>query len=237
MSTKARARARSRQARRDSLPVFGIAIGVVVAIGILAVVVVATGGGDDGEPAADDRPQFRPVEVTGDAIPPYPVDGSTDPALGAPAPELSGRDFDGRQVEVRADGRPKALVFLAHWCPHCQAEAPRLADYLAQTGLPRAVDLVVVPTGTDSRRDNFPPSAWLAREDLAGLPTIVDGEDQAAARAFGLSVYPFLVLLDADHRVAGRVSGEHIDFEGLFRALAAGEPLPLPGDGATSPAG
>ena len=53
-------------------------------------------------------------------------------------------------------------MFLAHWCPHCQAEVPRIVT-LAKAGAFDGLDVASVATGTSSQYPNYPPSAWLAR--------------------------------------------------------------------------
>ena len=53
-------------------------------------------------------------------------------------------------------------MFLAHWCPHCQAEMPRLVA-LAKAGKLDGVDVTGVATGTNPGYPNYPPSAWLKK--------------------------------------------------------------------------
>jgi cytochrome c biogenesis protein CcmG/thiol:disulfide interchange protein DsbE len=144
-------------------------------------------------------------------------------------------DFDGRTIEVGGPtGAPYALVFLAHWCPHCQAEVPRLVD-ASQNGRIAGVEVIGVTTGTTDAQPNYPPSAWLAREDWP-FPVLVDDGGGSAAKAYGLGGYPFMVFVDANGTVVGRHSGEmsESDLAAVFTALAAGRPLPLPGSGASS---
>jgi thiol-disulfide isomerase/thioredoxin len=63
------------------------------------------------------------------------------------------------------------VVFVAHWCPHCQAEVPRIVA-LAKAGKV-SVPIVGVATGTDASAPNYPPSAWLQREGWP-YPVLVD---------------------------------------------------------------
>jgi thiol-disulfide isomerase/thioredoxin len=115
------------------------------------------------------------------------------------------------------------IAFLAHWCPHCNAEAPRLAAYLADDGLPADVNLTIVPTGSSPEGEHWPPSEWVKDMDLADVETLLDDRDQTVAAAYGLSAYPFIVMLDAEGRVVARTSGEHADgfFAESFAQLAA----------------
>jgi thiol-disulfide isomerase/thioredoxin len=99
------------------------------------------------------------------------------------------------------------------WCPHCQAELPNLVA-LDENGALDELDAVVVLTGTTDTRPNYPPAAWLEREGWTGR-VLVDDEDQPAAAAFGLTSYPYLVLVDADGEVIARSAGE-LGMEGLL---------------------
>ena len=101
------------------------------------------------------------------------------------------------------------LVFLAHWCPHCQVELPLLVS-MAEAGAFDGVRTVAVLTGTNPDAPNFPPVPWLDREGWSG-EVARDDPQASAANAYGLSSYPFLVMLDADGTVVGRVSGEQPD--------------------------
>ena len=97
------------------------------------------------------------------ALPTF-TDAATDQAIGRPIPEVSGTDFDGTSVRIAADGRSKILLFLAHWCPHCQREVPVVQTWLGAGRLPAAVDLISIATAIDQNLPNHPPDAWLARE-------------------------------------------------------------------------
>ncbi|NCZ56650.1 MAG: hypothetical protein EBY86_08450 [Acidimicrobiia bacterium] len=60
-------------------------------------------------------------------------------------------------------GTPMLLVFLAHWCPHCQAEVPVLVKWNQSMLVPDNLDVIAVATGTDETAPNYPPSvcqAW-----------------------------------------------------------------------------
>jgi thiol-disulfide isomerase/thioredoxin len=177
-------------------------MGVIVLAGVVAVVA----GRDRGDDVPAGVSQTRPVEVTGDPLPPFESAGG-DPARGMAAPEVRGARFDGRPLSIVADGRPKVLVFLAHWCPHCQREVPVLAAWMARNGLPRDVDVYGIATATSPDRPNYPPSAWLERERF-DAPTLADDAAGSAGRAFGLSGFPFFVVVDRDNRVVTRASGE-----------------------------
>jgi thiol-disulfide isomerase/thioredoxin len=202
-----------------------IAFAFVVAIAIG----VASSGSNGDDPPLDD--ETRPVEVAGTPLVQYtgqPV--ADDPAVGRTAPTVAGSDFDGERVEIAQNGRPKAIAFVAHWCPHCRAEVPRLASWLGDNELPPNLDLVIVSTATDPSRPNFPPSTWLRDAGLSSVPTLVDSAQSGAFLAFGAGGFPFWVYLDARGNVVARTSGEYPDdsdaYTAIFDAVANGEPFP-----------
>jgi cytochrome c biogenesis protein CcmG, thiol:disulfide interchange protein DsbE len=144
--------------------------------------------------------------------------------------------FDGSGVTIAPNGKPQAIVFVAHWCPHCQAEVPRLVA-LAKQGVFDGVDVTAVATGTNPGYPNYPPSAWLQREKWP-FAAMADSPQFAAATAFGLNAYPYFVLVGADGKVAGRATGEvtDADVKANVKALKDGKPLPLLSSGASSSA-
>jgi cytochrome c biogenesis protein CcmG, thiol:disulfide interchange protein DsbE len=110
-------------------------------------------------------------------------------------------------VAVRLDGKPKIMLFVAHWCPHCQVEIPRLAGWLPDHPLPGDVEVVTVSTGVEANRPNYPPSTWLEREGWT-YPTLADSATGDAAKAYGLSAFPYFVAVDKGGRVVARDTGE-----------------------------
>lgn len=151
------------------------------------------------------------VEITGDPLIPMPgsgvlADPATDAAVGVIAPTLVGTDFSGNTVSIEPDGRPKAIYFLAHWCPACQEEVPSVVDLLESGALPENVDVYGISTSVDQTRGNFPPNNWLAREGWT--PEIMrDTAGSEALIAYGAGPFPFVVYLDGDNRVLARSSG------------------------------
>jgi cytochrome c biogenesis protein CcmG/thiol:disulfide interchange protein DsbE len=196
--------------------------------GVIAVVASRGGDGPSATTSTNskttgsttDTAEIRPVRVSGTPLPRYGDD--PDPAVGKVIPEIHGAGFDATAVDIVADGRPKLIVFVAHWCPHCQREVPRLSDYLEAHPIPASMDMVTVATGTSPDRPNYPPSAWLEREGWPG-PVMADSDRSTAADALGLSAYPFFVAVDASGEVVARTSGElqTADFRHLL-ALATG---------------
>jgi thiol-disulfide isomerase/thioredoxin len=182
-----------------------IGAGIAVLIGIAAVVAIGSSGGDDS--SADGLQQFGEITVNGDALAPY-SEGADDSAIGMMAPEVIGEGFTGNPVTTKTD-TPQMIVFLAHWCPHCQREVPLLVQWERDGGIPAGLEVMAVATATNPTNPNFPPSEWLTREEFPALwPVMVDDGANTAGNAFGVSGYPFFVLTDAEGKVVFRGSGE-----------------------------
>jgi cytochrome c biogenesis protein CcmG, thiol:disulfide interchange protein DsbE len=180
---------------------------------------------------ASDRPEARvsvdelagePVMV-GEDLPRFEGDPASDPTLGTRPPVVTGAGFDGGEVIIGESGRPQLLMFLASWCPACQAELPEVVEWLEQGNLPDEVELIAIATGLDSSRDNWPPDEWFDREGYDG-PVLVDDADGTVAQAYGLNATPYWVVLDGDGEVVFRIAGM-IDMQqltALANAVASG---------------
>ena len=191
------------------------AVGALVVIVVIGLVVALMGGDDGDEGGADDDPaatidpdeaDFGPVDVAGDPLPGFDVQAVTDAAIGLGSPVLTATTPSGSEIVVGAGGEPTLVVFLAHWCPHCQAELPVLVD-MAGDGAFDGIRTVAVLTGTNPDAPNYPPVLWLEREGWTG-EVALDDENATAGAAYGLTSYPYLVMLDEDGRVTGRLAGE-----------------------------
>jgi thiol-disulfide isomerase/thioredoxin len=201
-------------------------LAVVVASAIV-VAVLAGGGGND---AKATNFETGSVEVTGTPLPSYDSTQNPDPAVGEKIPTLQGTSvFDGEPVTIgpdSGDGKPQAIAFVAHWCPHCQREVPLLVS-LAKQGVFDGVHVTAVATGTNAAADNYPPSSWLKNVDWP-FSVMADSKTGTAAQAFGLSAYPYFVLVNPDGTVAARGTGElpASQIEADIDALKAGKPIP-----------
>jgi len=158
-------------------------------------------------------PAVGPMEITGDILALYePGEIPDDPVLGMDAPTALGVGFDGEPVRVDAvkDG-PTMIVFLAHWCPHCNDEVPMINEMQADGRLPADLNVIGIATASDPTSPNFPPGEWLDDKDWV-YPAMPDGVDTErsvwlAQEAYGIRGYPFTVLVDDDGTVAARWSG------------------------------
>jgi thiol-disulfide isomerase/thioredoxin len=182
-------------------------VGAGIAVFVAVAFVVALNQTEDADTsAADVLTEIQQVTSTGTALPTF-VAETPDTAIGMTAPGIDGRGFTGNRVST-GPGAPTLAVFLAHWCQHCQYEVPQLVNWGASSGFPANLDVVAVTTSTDPTAPNYPPSRWLAVEKWPPLwPVLADDNDGSAAKAFGLSGFPFLVLTDADGKVLWRHSG------------------------------
>jgi len=208
-----------------------VVIGVVLLGGIALAVAFTQDAGDDNKviTAAGEEVEalvFGEPTVLGEALPRSP-DAGPDPALGLDAPGLAGQAFNGERLVIPEGDGARIVMFLAHWCPHCQAEVPRIVDWLEASGLPEGVDLYAVATGTDETAPNYPPAAWLAREGWP-VATLVDDPDGTAASAFGLSGFPYFVAVGPDGTVVQRTSGQLTEAQlvALVDAARAGAGAP-----------
>ena len=155
--------------------------------------------------------EIRPVTVEGSALPPLPQSGD-DPAVGLTAPVLTGESFDGSAVTTASEGGPVMVVVVAHWCPHCNNEIPRLLELEDAGRFPDDLAIVALSTAVSPDRPNFPPSEWIVDTGWP-WPVMADGYDFTnqtfvGASALGVSGFPFIVVVGADGTVHGRWSGE-----------------------------
>jgi cytochrome c biogenesis protein CcmG/thiol:disulfide interchange protein DsbE len=226
MANRQRAEARRKAAAKASRKEGGakktwmwVTIAVVVVAAVVAIV-VATGGKDSNTPAADGStpttvqsviPDSQPATVTGTALPDYQTTGA-DAAIGKVAPTVEGLNFAGQKVSLNPSGGPYMVVFLAHWCPHCNAEVPRLLNWKHSGAVPAGLNVVGVATAVSKSSVNYPPSTWFSNKGWE-WPVMVDtsqgdGAAGKVAQAFGATGWPYLVLVGKDGKVKMRTSGE-----------------------------
>lgn len=198
---------------------------VVVLLGVVAVLAARSSSSDDEGGATDATgtaigSQNQDVAVEGDPLP--AATETEDPAVGQTIPAVVGADFSGEPVAIGPDDGAQVIAFVAHWCPHCQAEVPRIVDHLQDSPLPDDVRLVMVSTAVQPSAENYPPQEWLAAEDWDG-EVLADSADSRAAAAFGIGGFPYFVVTDASGEVVARTSGEiTMDQFDQLVALAAG---------------
>jgi cytochrome c biogenesis protein CcmG/thiol:disulfide interchange protein DsbE len=209
---------KKRQQRDTGRAVWIVGAVIAVVIGVAAIVAISQTGGNN-DSAASGVQQYSEITVEGEKLPSY-GEGDTDAAVGMTAPIVTGQGFTGNTVTTEPIG-PTMLVFLAHWCPHCQREVPLLVQWAASGTMPEGLDVIGVATATSPTNPNFPPSEWLTREKFPPLwPVLADDAKNTAGNAFGVTGYPFFVLMDETGKVVQRISGE-ISMDELNQVIEA----------------
>jgi cytochrome c biogenesis protein CcmG, thiol:disulfide interchange protein DsbE len=196
--------------------VLAIVVAVVGLAALIAVVVTRDDDDDDtastvpppatGASAGTVDPAAASVTVEGEPL--APLEGGDDPAVGLPAPTLRGTDYSGADVDIApGTGGPMVIVFLAHWCPHCNDEIPVLLEWRDSGEIPAELQVFGVSTAVSDERPNYPPGEWL-RDKGWEWPVLADDAQLTAANTYGLTAFPFFVVVDADGNVTARGSGE-----------------------------
>ena len=133
---------------------------LLVLWGVLAIATAACGG-SAGSRQVKPSPTASSVAVSGEALAGYPGNDAEDPEVdGGFAPVLKGKDFAGRVVrigfEMGANGKKKAVLFVAHWCHDCSSQVRSLAAWLEAHSLPANAAVYIVATGNDPKKVNYP---------------------------------------------------------------------------------
>jgi thiol-disulfide isomerase/thioredoxin len=122
-----------------------------------------------------------------------------------PLPAFSGETFDGTTLDLASlRGQPLVLNFWSSWCGPCRQEQEGLE--LASKELARRGARVV---GVNIRDDRGAADSYL-EEFKVGYPSLFDRPAVLAARLGALGPQlgpPSTLVVDADGRVAARVSG------------------------------
>jgi thiol-disulfide isomerase/thioredoxin len=181
--------------------VLGI-IGGVVGLALVLLLAISIAG----EQPVDATIGYGEVDVTGDPLPIFNAEAEGDVATELTAPSVVGADWNDVEVTIEPDGTPKIIIFLAHWCPHCQAEVPLVQQWIDDGNLPDDVEMIGVATSTDQLRPNWPPQEWLINEGWT-VPTLLDDQLGTVAVNYGMSATPFYVVLDGENKVIRRVVG------------------------------
>ena len=179
---------------------FIIAGAVVLVLGLA----IAIGVTLSSEPVAAGLPEGE-ISVVGDFLPQYAGENDDNVALGLAAPTFSAPDQNSEIFQLEKNGNSKALLFLAHWCPHCQREVPVVQRFIDSNGVPPGIDVIAVATSIDRGRDNYPPQEWLEREGWS--ETQIYDLDREIGEAYGLNAFPYWVFLDKDLNVLARRTG------------------------------
>ena len=144
------------------------------------------------------------------------AEGAVGLPIGTAAPSVQIETLDGQPAPVsdQIGRRPVVVEFWATWCPICKALMPRMAA--AQEAFGNRVDFVAVAVGVNE-------SPRSIRRHLTDHPmayrVLWDGRG-AATRAYHAPTTSYIVILDADGRVAYTGVGADQDISGALARIA-----------------
>jgi thiol-disulfide isomerase/thioredoxin len=148
--------------------------------------------------------------------------GTAKADAGAPAPELSLKGLDGKDINLsQYRGKVVLVNFWATWCEPCRFEIPWLIEMQQKYG---AKGFTVLGVAMDDEgRSVVAPFVDKERFDVNGNKSqmnypIVIGNDAAADKFGGLLGYPTSVLIDRDGKQIKRITGL-ISYEEISKAI------------------
>src|ERR1700730_6436173 len=169
---------------------------VLVAIAVLAAIVIAAHYADKATSLAHRKPSGTKEESRN---------------AGVPAPEVTLKDLDGKDVSIsQFKGKVVLVNFWATWCEPCKYEIPELIEMQQKYG---AKGFTVLGVAMDEEgRSVVAPFVETKRFDVGGGKSqmnfpIVIGNDDAAEKFGGLLGYPTSVLIDRNGKQIKRVTG------------------------------
>jgi hypothetical protein len=215
-----------RWTRRDrTVAIFvavGLLIGIPIGLWVLGKIDTGTPKGtvtEIGTIAGSRGPaDAQPVQVEGAPLPTAAPGAATDPAIGKPAPRVSGYGFDGRPLQIDPAGGRKLVVMLSPECDSCSVDMVNLMSWREQGRAPEGLEVWTVSTGSKPGSANDPPSEWFKGKGW-NFAVIADSADGAAAKAYGTSVFPTLLMIDQQGTVVHRMTGP-VDLDELDSAVA-----------------
>jgi cytochrome c biogenesis protein CcmG/thiol:disulfide interchange protein DsbE len=172
--------------KRGGLLLAGLALAIIVALGIGAVL----NSGDDTSSSGSKGPATVNPNATGSG-------------QAAPAFDLAPLNGAGRVRLSDYAGRPLVLNFWASWCVPCREEFPRLKALVAKQSSKDA-DLAVVGI---TYRDIPSDARAFAREQGATWTLAKGGDGDPVARAYGIRAVPQLYFIDRDGVIRKRIFG------------------------------
>jgi thiol-disulfide isomerase/thioredoxin len=145
------------------------------------------------------------------------VVGQEGIAVGATPDAVVLETLDGEPVELGevVGQRPALIEFWASWCHICLALHPRVMA--AQEAYGHAVEFIAVAVAVG--QDQARVKQHLTRRPMPGMRVLWDGRGEAV-RAFDAPGTGFIVILDADGRVAYTGTGADQDLNGALARIA-----------------
>jgi cytochrome c-type biogenesis protein len=143
-------------------------------------------------------------------------------AAPVPAPEVSFKDLDGKEIPLDSyKGKVVLVNFWATWCEPCQVEIPWLIE-MQQKYSSRGFVILGVDVDDEGNKE---VSAFLAKErfDVNGqkLPMnypVLRGNDAVADKFGGLLGYPTSFLISRDGKIVKKVQGL-ISYDEIAKAI------------------
>jgi thiol-disulfide isomerase/thioredoxin len=143
---------------------------------------------------------------------------AASPTAGTSAPAFTVKAQDGTTLTAQnLLGKPSLVVFFASWCPHCQAEAPRIAQLAAAHP-----ELQIVMIGVGDRETIADIYGFQSRVGMATYADTSASTLGTTAAAWGIQSYPSLFAVDAQGIVRASNVGE-VSQQGLDTLVAAAE--------------
>jgi thiol-disulfide isomerase/thioredoxin len=126
-------------------------------------------------------------------------------AAGDPIPEWSAPALDGSGTITWSQyvGKPTVLAVWAPWCPHCQAELPRLS---AAVGQHPGVQLTSITTAV-GQEPGPTPSQYMSDNGLT-FPVAMDDANRTLMTGLGVQGFPTTYFVDSSGNVVRSTEGE-----------------------------
>lgn len=145
-----------------------------------------------------------------------------DPVANTPAPEVTFKDLDGKDVRLDSyKGKVVLVNFWATWCEPCQVEIPWLIEMQQKYS---SKGFTILGVDVDDEGNNV-VSAYTTKErfNVNGekLPMnypILRGNDAVADKFGGLLGYPTSFLISRDGKIVKKVQGL-VDYDEIKNAI------------------
>jgi thiol-disulfide isomerase/thioredoxin len=147
---------------------------------------------------------------------------AANPKAPKPAPDLSLKDLDGKDLSLaQYKGKVVLVNFWATWCEPCQVEIPWLIE-MQQKYAAKGFTVLGIAMDEEGAKVVTP---WVQKErfDVNGTKSqmnypIVIGNDAAADKFGGLLGYPTSVLITRDGKIVKRITGI-ISYEEISKSI------------------
>ena len=118
------------------------------------------------------------------------------------APDLSLKELGGKNISLK-DLRGKIVVlnFFATWCPHCQREAPSMAQLHEEF---KSTDLVLLKVATKEKENDLRKHK---NEFHINFPILMD-VDASCANGYGVWSRPATFFINREGKIVGRLVKE-----------------------------